>query len=176
MGQINFQPVTQVAGPYGGTGYYRGISGANEDGSVAGKAGDFSGATRRGNVAGGAGGGITTPSGSAAGGQAWIASPDGSQWAGARGGIVDNPYMTAGAGGVAADTNKGSLAASGAFSYEKASGELDASGCAQWSNKSTGETHNASAMADITKGQGGTITVNKDGLATTYTVPPRPTA
>jgi hypothetical protein len=176
MGQINFQPATQVTGPYGGTGYYRGASGVNQDGSVAGQAGDFSGTTVNGFKVGGAGGGITTPGGAAAGGEVWAASPDGTQQAGARGGIVDNPYMTAGAGCVAADTNKRSLCASGAFNYEKASGELDASGAAQWTNKGTGETHNASAMADITKGQGGTITVNKDGQAQTFTVPPRPTA
>jgi hypothetical protein len=176
MGQINFQPVTQVTGPYGGTGYYGGVAGMNQDGTIAGKAVAFTGAAANGAQVSGAGGGITTPSGSAAGGQICAASADGTQLAGAGGGIVDNPYMTAGAGWVAADTNKCSLNASGAFGYEKASGELDASGAANWTNKSTGETHNASAMADITKGQGGTITVNKDGLAQTFTVPPRPTA
>jgi len=36
--------------------------------------------------------------------------------------------MTAGMGAIAADTDKGTLYAGGAFAYEKASGELDASG------------------------------------------------
>lgn len=176
MGQINIQPLTQVMGAYGGTGYYAGISGCNQDGSAAGRASAFSGTTAGGYSVIGNGGAFTSPSGSGAAGQVCVGAPDGTHWAGARGAIVDNPYMTAGAGEVAADTNKGSLYANGAFGYEKATGELDAAGSAQWINKSTGETHNASAYADITRGQGGAITVNKDGMATTYTVPPRPRA
>ncbi len=176
MGQINFQPITPYTGAHGGTGYYGGVYGVNHDGTVAGKAGAFSGTTVNGNVVGGAAGGIITPNGSAAGGQAWIATPDGSQWAGAKGGIVDNPYMTAGEGAVAADTHKGSLAAGGAFAYDKVTGEFDAAGSAQWNNKSTGESHDASAQAALTKGLGGTVTVNKDGVEKIYTVPPRPTA
>ncbi|MGV8123835.1 MAG: hypothetical protein AB2L14_29145 [Candidatus Xenobiia bacterium LiM19] len=174
MSDIHIQPATAFTSANGGTGYYAGIKGMNTDGTKAGGLGGVSYAGPNGGQAAAAGGGAIGPNGAAAGGQAWVVGPDGGLYA-AKGGVVSNAAGTAGAGAVGVDNAKGSLYAQGAFGYNKATGELDAGGAAQWTNKSTGESHNAQAYADLQKGQGGTITTVKDGVQKTHTVPPRPT-
>jgi hypothetical protein len=145
MADINIQPRTPVYGPNGGFGEAAGFNAVSSDGTKA--------------IAGGAG---------------WYQGPLGATTAGA-GVIAAGPQNVAGAGVVCRDGLYVEGAAAGAFNYDKTTGELDAGGAATWTNKATGETHSGEMIADLQKGQGGTVTVSKDGASKIITIPPRPT-
>jgi len=175
MSTINTQPWTAYTGPYGGSGNAAGFSAVNTDGTAGIKGGAFDGTTANGGHIAGNGVAGFTANGAAAGGAVGYTAPDGSQYYG-KGQVGANAQGAAGWGAVSFDNQNAFGDASGSFAANKATGDLDASGSAQWADKSTGQYHTASATADLTKGQGGTITTVKDGVQKTYNIPPRPTA
>jgi len=175
MGTIQTQPWTAYTGPYGGSGYAAGFAAANSSGTAGIKGGAFDGTTVNGGHIAGNGVAGFNANGAAASGEIGYTSPDGSQYYGT-GQVAANAQGAAGWGAVSFNGCNAYGDASGSFSSNAATGEVDASGTAQWVNKTTGEYHSATAVADITKGQGGTVTTVRDGVEKTYTVPPRPAA
>jgi len=146
MSQIQIQPRTAYTGAYGGYGEYGGFSGISSDGT-------------RG-AAGGAGYHVNANGGWSAGAGAVAAGPNGLV-AGGRA-AADNAYFTG--------------AAAGRACYDAATGEFNSVTNASWTSKATGESHARTASADIQKGQGGTLTVTKDGQTSVYSIPARPAA
>ncbi|MDQ7824909.1 MAG: DUF1521 domain-containing protein [Candidatus Eremiobacteraeota bacterium] len=144
MAQITTQPLTTVNGQYGGTTQYGGYKAVSTDGTDTSKGGVI----KRVNPNGGT--------------------------LNAAGNVAQNENGARGSG--AANVNNQYVSGKGAagFTYDKASGSLDAKGAASWTNKTTGESHTGSFDADLTRGQGGTVNVTKDGMSKTYKVPPRP--
>lgn len=145
MSQIQIQPRTAYTGAYGGYGEYGGFAAANDAGTKG--------------AAGAAGYHVNANGGWSAGAGAVAAGPNGA--------VVG--------GRVAADNAYFSGVAAGKAGYDANTGELKSSTNAAWTNKTTGESHTRSASADIHKGQGGTLTVTKDGQTSTHTIPARPT-
>lgn len=144
MANIQTNPITGYVGPFGGYGTAGGFIANSSDGSKV-----------------------------AAGGVLNHVTPYGNQISGA-GLIAAGPEEIVGVGAVAFDTMQVDGKAKGGFHYDRSTGELDAKGSAVWYNEMTGEAHQASAVVDLQKGQGGSITVNKDGEVKTYEIPPRP--
>lgn len=175
MSTINTQPWTAYTGPYGGSGYATGFNAVNTSGTAGVKGGAFDGNTANGGHIAGNGVAGFNANGAAAGGEIGYTAPDGSQVYGT-GQVAANAQGSAGWGAVSVNGRNAYGDASGSFVSNKATGDVDASGSAQWVNKSTGQYHSASATADLTKGQGGTINTVKDGVQKTYNIPPRPTA
>lgn len=173
MSDIQIQPRTSFAGPYGGYGEYAGFKGISEDGTQAAGGGAAWHVGPYGTARGGAGFAAAGPNGAVAGGAGAVVRPNGNEIAGA-GLVAANAEEVAGAGAGYVNNQKIEGAGKGAFDYDRGSGHLDAGAEAAWVNKATGEAHSGAAVADLTRGQGGTITVSKDGATRVYEVPPRP--
>ncbi|MDQ7826550.1 MAG: hypothetical protein RDV48_27355 [Candidatus Eremiobacteraeota bacterium] len=175
MADLHIQPATSYTGAYGGSGTYAGFAGINSSGTAGAKGGVAQGTGPNGGSFAGGGAAAVGPNGAAAAGKFYGVSANGNAIS-AQGSIGANQSGAAGKGYVGVDSANIYGGAGGQFAYDAATGNLDACGEAKWCNKSTGEYHEAAAYADLTKGQGGTIYTEKDGVAKTYTVPPRPTA
>ncbi|MGV8123773.1 MAG: hypothetical protein AB2L14_28835 [Candidatus Xenobiia bacterium LiM19] len=175
MGSINTQPWTAYTGPYGGSGYTTGAAAINSAGTAGAKGGAITGNTANGGHIDAHGAAGFVPGGAAASGAAAYTAPDGSTYY-AGGKAFANAEGAVGWGSASVNNANVFGTASGSFSTNNATGEVDASGSADWCNKNTGEYHSASATADLVKGQGGTVTTVKDGAQKTYNIPPRPTA
>ncbi|MDQ7826169.1 MAG: hypothetical protein RDV48_29410 [Candidatus Eremiobacteraeota bacterium] len=145
MADISIQPRTAYAGPYGGYGEYGGAAGVSADGTKG--------------AIGGAGYHVGPNGGVSAGAGFAAAGPNGA--IGGFAGATDNPYVSG--------------SAKGGFAFNAATGEFDSANSAQWTNKTTGESHSRSVEKNLQLGQGGTISVTRDGVNQTYTIPPRPT-
>lgn len=173
MADIHIQPRTAFTGAYGGYGEYAGFQAVSADGTHAAKGGAAWQVGPYGTQRAGAGFAAVGPNGALAAGAGAVVRPNGNEIAGA-GFVAANAEGAAGAGEGYVNNQKVEGAGEGAFQFNRATGDLDAAGQAAWVNKATGESHTGAAVADLTRGQGGTISVTKDGITQTYQVPPRP--
>ncbi|MGV8119506.1 MAG: DUF1521 domain-containing protein [Candidatus Xenobiia bacterium LiM19] len=144
MSEIFTQPATSVTGAYGGVTQYAGYKKISTDGTSVSKGGALYRVNPNGGTLNAAGHSVQNDSGAHGSGVAGI----------------NNQYVS----------GKGAAG----FNYSKETGEFDAQGAASWTNKTTGESHTGMFDVDVTKGQGGSVTVGKDGAVKTYKVPPRP--